>query len=337
LSRRVSPPGLSLRTRRARGRLFGVGCSGWAFRGGTCFCDDHWVRVLVTGSRGFVGPWLMAHLEACGDEVLALPEDTDIREEEGLRTALAAAEPEAVCHLAAQSSVKHSWEDPVGTTVVNTVGTLNLCTAARALERPPRILLVSSSEVYGSVGPRDQPINEDQPFAPVTPYAASKASAEMMALQAWLGGGLDVVRARAFNHTGPGQRPGFVVPDLASQVAQAARGELDRIATGNLEVSRDITDVRDVVRAYRLLLEHGRAGAAYNVCRGEAVVISELLRTLMKIAGTDVPVWVDPARARPADVPIQVGDSSRIRALTGWRPEVPLEKTLADVLARFSE
>ena len=295
------------------------------------------MRVLVTGSRGFVGPWLTAHLAACGDEVLVLPEDTDIRDEEGVRAALAAAEPEAVCHLAAQSSVRRSWEDPVGTTIVNAVGTLNLCTAAATLDGPPRILLVSSSEVYGSVGPADQPISEDQPFAPVTPYAASKASAEMMALQAGLGSGLDVVRARAFNHTGPGQRTGFVVPDLASQVAKAARGELDRIATGNLEVSRDITDVRDVVRAYRLLLLRGEAGAAYNVCRGEAVLISELLRTLMKIAGTDIPVWVDPARARPADVPIQVGDPTRIRALTGWQPEIPLEKTLADVLAGFSD
>jgi GDP-4-dehydro-6-deoxy-D-mannose reductase len=295
------------------------------------------VRVLVTGSRGFVGPWLMAHLGESGDEVLALPEVTDIRDEEGLRTALKAAEPDAVCHLAAQSSVKRSWEDPAGTMIVNVVGTLNLCGAAATLERPPRILLVSSSEVYGSVGSEDHPINEDQPFAPVTPYAASKAAAEMVGLQGWLGRGLDVVRARAFNHTGPGQRLGFVVPDLASQVALAARGGLSRIATGNLEVSRDITDVRDVVRAYRLLLLHGKAGAAYNVCRGEAVMISDLLRMLMKLAGTDLPVWVDPDRARPADVLVQVGDHSRIRALTGWQPEIPLEKTLADVLAGFGD
>jgi GDP-4-dehydro-6-deoxy-D-mannose reductase len=295
------------------------------------------VRVLVTGSRGFVGPWLVAHLEECGDEVLSLPEVTDITDEEGVRTALQAAEPEAVCHLAAQSNVKRSWEDPVGTTVVNVVGTLNLCSAAATLSQPPRILLVSSSEVYGTVGPKQQPITEDQPFAPLTPYAASKASAEMVGVQAWLGRGLEVVRARAFNHTGPGQREGFVVPDLASQVAQAARGELSRIATGNLEVSRDITDVRDVVRAYRLLLLHGRAGQAYNVCRGEAVLISDVLRALMKIAGTDVPVWADPARARPADVPVQVGDNGRVRALTGWQPEVPLEKTLADVLAGFGQ
>jgi GDP-4-dehydro-6-deoxy-D-mannose reductase len=294
------------------------------------------VRVLVTGSRGFVGPWLTAHLDESGDDVLVLPEETDITDEEALRAAVVAAAPEAIYHLAAQSSVKRSWEDAAGTTVVNVIGTLNLCNAAAALERPPRVLLVSSSEVYGSVGSEEHLINEDQPFAPVTPYAASKASAEMVGLQSWLGRGVDVVRARAFNHTGPGQRAGFVVPDLASQVALAASGQLSRIATGNLEVSRDITDVRDVVRAYRLLMLHGEAGAAYNVCRGEAVLISDLLRTLMKLAGTDVPVWVDPARARPADVPVQVGDHSRVTALTGWQPEVPLEKTLADVLAGFS-
>ena len=278
----------------------------------------------------------MSHLDESGDEALALPEATDVRDAEALRTALVAAAPEAICHLAAQASVMRSWEDPAETTLVNVVGTLNLCAAAATLDRPPRILVVSSSEVYGSVG-SEVPINEDQPFAPVSPYAASKASAEMVALQTWLGRGLDVVRARPFNHTGPGQRLGFVVPDLASQVAQAARGELSRIATGNLEVSRDISDVRDVVRAYRLLLHRGEPGAVYNVCRGEAVLVSDLLRTLMKLAGTDVPVWADPARARPADVPIQVGDHGRLQALTGWQPEVPLDKTLADVLAGFSD
>ncbi len=283
-----------------------------------------------------MGRWMMAHLGECGDEALPLPDLTDVRDEDAVRKAVLDAQPEAICHLAAQANVKRSWDDPVETTIVNVVGTLNLCRAAAALEDPPRILVVSSSEVYGSVSPDRQPINEDQPLAPVTPYAASKASAEMVALQAWLGRGLDVVRARPFNHTGPGQRLGFVVPDLALQVAKAARRELNRIATGNLEVSRDISDVRDVVRAYRLLLLQSEPGGAYNVCRGEAVLISELLRTLMKVAGADVPVWLDPDRARPTDVPVQVGDHTRLTSLTGWQPEVPLEKTLADVLAAFS-
>jgi GDP-4-dehydro-6-deoxy-D-mannose reductase len=295
------------------------------------------VRVLVTGSRGFVGPWLISRLEECGDEVLELPEVTDIRDADSLRTAMAAAEPDAVCHLAAQSSVRQSWDDPAGTFAINALGTVNVCNIASALDPSPRLLLVSSAEVYGRVGPEHLPVSEDHPFAPATPYAASKASAEMVGLQAWLGRGLEVIRTRPFNHTGPGQSESFVIPALAAQVAQASRGELDRITTGNLEVSRDITDVRDVVRAYRSLLVHGEPGGVYNVCRGEAFVLSDLLRRLLEIAGTDVPVTVDPGRARPADVPKQVGDPSRTRALTGWKPELSIDQTLTDVLGAFTK
>ncbi len=154
------------------------------------------VRVLITGSRGFVGPWLIAHLEECGDEVLELPEVADIREPDGLRTAMAAAEPDAVCHLAAQSSVRQSWDDPTGTFAVNALGTVNVCNVASALDPSPRLLLVSSAEVYGRVGPEHLPVGEDHPFAPATPYAASKASAEMVGLQAWLG--------RGWRSSGPG-------------------------------------------------------------------------------------------------------------------------------------
>jgi GDP-4-dehydro-6-deoxy-D-mannose reductase len=294
------------------------------------------VRVLVTGSRGFVGPWLLRHLSDHGDVAVELPEAADITDAAGLAAAVRQEEPEAICHLAAQSSVPRSWEDPLGTFTVNALGTLNLCAAAAQLAVPARVLLVSSAEVYGRVPTERMPVDEDEPFAPVTPYAASKAAAEVVGLQAWLGGKVEVVRARAFNHTGPGQPRGFVVPDLGAQVARAARGELDRITTGNLEVSRDITDVRDVVRAYRLLLHEGHPGMAYNVCRGEAVLISDVLRRLMRIAGVDVPVWEDPARARPAEVPTHVGNPARLRSLTGWEPEIPLDQTLADVLAALA-
>jgi GDP-4-dehydro-6-deoxy-D-mannose reductase len=246
---------------------------------------------------------------------------------------LVAAEPEAVCHLAAQSSVRASWDDPAGTFAINALGTLNLCEAAAKLGRPPRVLLVSSSEVYGPVAPASLPVKEGQPFAPTTPYAASKAAAELVGLQAWLGRGLRVVRARAFNHTGPNQPKGFVVPDLASQVARAARGEITEISTGNLQVRRDLTDVRDVVRAYRLLVHQGEPGEAYNICRGESVEIAEVLRRLMALAHVDVPVVVDRERFRPADVPEQVGDPGRLNALTGWRPEISLDETLSEVLA----
>ena len=295
------------------------------------------VRVLITGSRGFVGPWLIAHLEECGDEALELPEVTDIRDPDGLRTAMAAAEPDAVCHLAAQSSVRQSWDDPAGTFAVNALGTVNVCDVASALDPSPRLLLVSSAEVYGRVGPEHLPVGEDHPFAPATPYAASKASAEMVGLQAWLGRGLEVIRTRPFNHTGPGQSESFVIPALAAQVAQASRGELDRITTGNLEVSRDITDVRDVVRAYRVAPGPRRARWGLQRLPREAFVLSELLRRLLEIAGTEVPVWVDPGRARPADVPKQVGDPSRLRALTGWKPELSIDQTLSDVLGAFTK
>jgi GDP-4-dehydro-6-deoxy-D-mannose reductase len=278
----------------------------------------------------------MAHLAECGDEALELPEELDIGDRDGLGAAVSDAGADAICHLAAQAAVGRSWEDPHETFAVNAVGTLNLCSAAVAAEPRPRLLLVSSSEVYGKVPIEDMPITEDQPLAPTTPYAASKAAAEMVGLQAWLGHGLEVVRARPFNHIGPGQGLGFVVPDLATQVVKASRGELDRIATGNLEAQRDFTDVRDVARAYRLLLVHGEPGEVYNVCRGEAVTVSDLLRRLIELSGVDVPVWSDPARARPADVPLHVGDAGRLKALSGWAPRLPLEQTLSDILARLN-
>jgi GDP-4-dehydro-6-deoxy-D-mannose reductase len=275
----------------------------------------------------------MTHLVECGDEAVELDEDLNIGDYEKLRSAVKEAGADAVCHLAAQAAVGRSWQDPHETFAVNAVGTLKLCLAALEAEPRPRLLLVSSAEVYGSVPPEKMPISEDQPLAPSTPYAASKAASEMVGLQAWLGKGLEVVRARPFNHIGPGQGPGFVVPDFATQVVKAARGELDRVATGNLSAQRDITDVRDVVRAYRLLLAHGEPGEAYNVCRGEAVAMSYLLRRLMELVGVEVPVWTDPALLRPADVPVHIGSARRLEALSGWVPEVPLERTLGDILA----
>lgn len=291
------------------------------------------MRVLVTGSRGFVGKWLMSHLVECGDEAVELAEDLDIGDRHGLASAVKDAGADAICHLAAQAAVGRSWRDPHETFAVNAVGTLNLCSAAVGAQPRPRLLLVSSAEVYGSVRPEEMPIGEDQPLAPSTPYAASKAAAEMVGLQAWLGEGLEVVRARPFNHIGPGQGPGFVVADFAAQVVKAARGELGRIATGNLSTQRDITDVRDVVRAYRLLLAQGEPGQVYNVCRGEAVAVSYLLQRLMELAGVDVPVWANPDLVRPADVPMHVGDARRLKALCGWVPQVPLEQTLSEILA----
>jgi GDP-4-dehydro-6-deoxy-D-mannose reductase len=290
------------------------------------------VRVVVTGSRGFVAHWLLAHLESLGDQVVGLDAEVDITDEPAIVNAITGAAPDAVCHLAAQASVASSWKDQSATYAVNTFGALNVITAALACTRPPRVLLISSAEVYGQVASLDLPIREDHPFAPVSPYAASKAAAELMGIQAWLGRGLEVIRARPFNHTGPGQRPDFVVPGLARQVAAAAAAGRGVIETGNLAARRDITDVRDVVRAYRALLEFGVPGQVYNVCRGVAVSIEEVVRRLVGLAGVELEIVPDPARFRPVDVPELRGDGSRLHAATGWSPEIPFEDTLAAVL-----
>jgi GDP-4-dehydro-6-deoxy-D-mannose reductase len=290
------------------------------------------VRVVVTGSKGFVAPWLLAHLEFLGDQVIGLDAEVDITDQGALTDVVTGVAPDAICHLAAQASVRSSWEDQSGTYTVNTFGALNVLSAAMACHRPPRVLLVSSAEVYGRVSADELPIREDHPFAPVSPYAASKAAAELIGLQAWLGGGLEVIRARPFNHTGPGQRPDFVVPALARQVAAAAAAGRDVIETGNLEARRDITDVRDVVRAYRVLLELGMPGEVYNVCRGESVSIEEVVRRLVGLAGVDLKIVVDPARLRPVDLPELRGDCTRLHAATGWVPEIAFDDTLAAVL-----
>jgi GDP-4-dehydro-6-deoxy-D-mannose reductase len=291
------------------------------------------VRVLVTGSRGFVGRWLLDHLHARGDQTVALDAEVDVTDAPTLTDAVTGAAPDAICHLAAQASVGASWRDQTATYAVNTLGALNVVEAAMACNRPPRVLLISSAEVYGRVTAGELPLREDHAFCPVSPYAASKAAAELIGLQAWLGRGLEVMRARPFNHTGPGQRPGFVVPALARQVAAAATSGTGVLETGNLEVRRDITDVRDVVRAYRDLLEYGAAGEAYNVCRGEAVSIAAVARRLLELIGMDLEIVIDPARVRPVDIPELRGDPTRLNAATGWVPEISLDDTLAAVLA----
>jgi GDP-4-dehydro-6-deoxy-D-mannose reductase len=277
------------------------------------------------------------HLKEVGDEVVTLDDQLDIGDARMLTEAVVAARPDAICHLAAQASVGASWSDAAGTFAVNALGVVHLVGAAAACARVPRLLLVSSAEVYGTVAPADLPLVEDRPFAPASPYAASKAAAELIGLQAWLGRGMEVVRARPFNHTGPGQRPDFVVPSLARQVVDIRRHGLSALLGGNIEVRRDISDVRDVVRAYRLLLEHGAPGAVYNVCRGESVAIAEIAERLLRIEGIDVPVRVDPDRVRPVDLPDLRGSSERLTVATGWTPRYSLDETLAEVLTYWHE
>ena len=306
--------------------------------------------VLVTGVSGFVGPHLARALVASGARVVGLgvePEPpagvplegwhvADLREPVAVARAVALAKPDAVVHLAGQSSAARSFEDPAGTFEANVTGTSNLLEAARAGAPTARLLVVGSSEVYGPQ-PEGSRAGEETPFAPVSPYAASKAEADCIAEASAQGEhGLDVVRVRAFGHTGPGQSPAFVVPSFAQQIAAIEAGRAEPVLrVGNLEVTRDLSDARDVVRAYIALLEHGTRGAAYNVCRGEGVKLTEVVRRLVGLARVAIRVEVDPARLRPADIPWLVGDPSRIARDTGWRCEIPLERTLGDVLEEW--
>ena len=290
------------------------------------------MKVLVTGSKGFVGYWLIAHLESEGDEVIGIDAEVDITDPQALRDKVDEVAPDGIVHLAALASVGASFGSAEATWRVNAVGSANLLDAALACPARPRVVLISSSEVYGRVPQDELPIGEERPFAPVSPYAASKAAAEMAGLQAWLGPGLEVIRVRPFNHTGPGQRTDFVVPALAEQIARAVDSGADHLSTGNLDARRDISDVRDVVRAYRGLLVGGEPGQVYNVCRGEAYSIQYIAERLMAAAGVELPIVVDPARVRPVEIPEVRGDRRRVGAAIGWHPQYELDQTLADVL-----
>jgi GDP-4-dehydro-6-deoxy-D-mannose reductase len=290
------------------------------------------MRALVTGATGFVGPHLVAHLRANGDEVVGLEDGVVEVCDPGAITAwLEARRPEVVYHLAGWADVGGSWSAPQEAFRVNAEGTLNVLQAALAAGCR-RVLVVSSADVYGVVDEADLPITELHPLRPVSPYAVSKVAADYLGLQAWLGRHLEVVRVRAFNHLGPGQSDRFVAPSIAARIAANEAGGGDEIPVGNLDARRDVTDVRDVVRAYRLLVERGAPGEAYNVCSGVGVAISELAEQLLARATKPMRLVVDPDRYRPVDVPVLLGSAAKLQQATGWRPEIPLDQTLADVL-----
>ena len=289
------------------------------------------MRALVTGAGGFVGPYLLDHLRSCGDDVGGTDLEVDITDAESIRAAFDEAKPEVVYHLAALSHVGTSWSAPVDVFRVNVEGTLNVLLAA--LEAGvQRVLLIGSAEEYGIVPTERMPITEDEHLRPVTPYGASKAAAEMAASHATRGRGLEVVCVRAFNHLGPGQSDALVAPAIARQVAEAEAGGDGVVRTGDLTPKRDFTDVRDVVRAYRLLVEHGEPGEAYNVCTGRAVAVQEVADHLVSLARRPLRLELDESRLRPVEVPVHWGSNAKLRAATGWEPEIPLDRALADVL-----
>lgn len=294
------------------------------------------MRALVTGAGGFVGQALVAHLESAGDEVIGIDHSSgpDITDPAGTRDALERYRPDAVYHLAAVTHIGTSWDAPLDVFRVNAEGTLNVLSACAAA-RVGRILVVGSADEYGAVRPEDLPLAEEAPLRPLTPYGASKVAADYLALQAFLGQGLPVIRVRAFNHTGATQSERFMIPGLARRIAAAERDGRKQIPVGSLEPVRDYTDVADVVVAYRLLVERGEPGEVYNVCSGVGRSVADVAEALLALARHAIELVPDPELLRPVEVPRLVGDNRRLREATGWAPAIPFEETLAAVLDRW--
>jgi GDP-4-dehydro-6-deoxy-D-mannose reductase len=306
-------------------------------------------RVLITGGTGFVGTHLIRFLKSHGSNmaVIASGDGTswqepevdyhvvDIRRADDVRSVVHNFSPTHVYHLAGISAVDASWNNPRLTFEVNVLGAYNLFEAAMSLPSLPRILNVSTSQVYAA---SDMILSESSLISPDNPYAASKAMAEMLRVQyrKCIGGG--IITARSFNHTGPGQTPNFVLPSIAKQFAEMEAGlRPRRLTAGNLEVIRDFSDVRDVVLAYSALLEKGRIDEVYNVCSGSAVRLADTIGKFKAISGIAVEIETDPTRLRCNEVSRILGDSTKIRTETGWSPQIPLEKTIRDLLDYWRE
>ncbi|ABF87804.1 GDP-4-dehydro-6-deoxy-D-mannose reductase [Myxococcus xanthus DK 1622] len=300
------------------------------------------MRILVTGADGFVGRHLCALLRAAGDEVVEAhgPRGEginsnalhfDVANEASVKAAVAEVKPEGIIHLAGFSSVAKSHHNPSRVFAVNTMGVVHLLTAVRESVPKARVVLVGSGEVYGPV-PEGTRATEDTPAVPLSPYAASKSAAELAAVQFHRSYGLEVVMARPFNHLGAGQDPTFVVPSFAAQIRAIGLGTVDPVLrTGNLDAVRDFSHVRDVVEAYRLLLDKGEPGQAYNIGSGEGRTIRSLLEEMLSLAGVSARIELDPARLRPSDIPSLVGAPDKLKAL-GWVPKLTVADALRDVL-----
>lgn len=301
------------------------------------------MKALITGVSGFVGSYLASHLASSGFEVFGFDrsgkrvdgcvvELCDINDAAAVAKLVKKISPSLVFHLAGQSSVAKSWDEPELTRRINADGTRNLFDAVAAAGIKPRVLLVSSAEVYGIPGKFPTP--ETHEISPVSPYGESKVEQEKIALEN-VARGLRVVISRSFNHTGPGQSSEFVCSNFARQVADIeAKRQQPVIKVGDLSIRRDFSDVRDVVRAYLLLLEKGVSGEAYNVCSGNSVAIGDVIGKLASLSSVKFKVERDPARVSDRVViPRLQGDHSKLTAATGWRPALSFEQTLSDLLA----
>ncbi|MEM8997175.1 MAG: GDP-mannose 4,6-dehydratase, partial [Acidobacteriota bacterium] len=290
--------------------------------------------VEVFGTRRWRSP--LEHIAGILDKVELI--DCDLRDFNSVRSALERSQPDFIFHLAAQSFVPTSWNAPTDTLDTNIIGQTNIFEAVRLLGLDPVIQIACSSEEYGLVHPEEAPIKETNPLRPLSPYAVSKVTQDYLGYQYFMSYGLKVIRTRGFNHTGPRRGEPFVTSNFAKQLAMIAAGKSEPVMyVGNLTAVRDFTDVRDMVRAYWLAVNHAKPGEVYNIATGNGITIQELLDRLIELSGVKVEVKEDPARMRPSDVEILIGDSSKFRADTGWEPQVPFEKTLTDTFEYWQE
>ena len=311
------------------------------------------MRALITGITGFAGSHLAEfilsnhpdvevygimrwrsrteNIEAIEKRVQLV--ECDLRDATSVKTLLGRVRPDKVFHLAAQSYVPASWNAPGESLTTNIIGQLNIFEAVRELKIEPWIQIACSSEEYGLVHEDELPIKETNPLRPLSPYAVSKVGQDYLGYQYHMSFGLKVVRTRGFNHDGPRRGDVFVSSNFAKQLVEVEKGKRPAVIhVGNLEARRDFSDVRDIVRGYWLSLERCEAGEVYNLCSGKAYSIQEVLDRLIELSGVKVKIEQDPARLRPSDVPVLIGDCTKFREVTGWKPEIPYDKTLADML-----
>lgn len=315
------------------------------------------MRILITGITGFVGSHLADFLLTKEDvEVYGIKrwrsrteniehlkgkiilKECDLRDGSSVRRVINEIRPQRIFHLAGQSFVPTSWRAPEETISTNIMAELNIFEAVRQVGINPWIQIAGSSEEYGMVYENELPVKETNPLRPLSPYAVSKVTQDLLGYQYFMSYRLNIVRTRGFNHTGPRRPPVFVCSDFAKQIVEIEKDLCDpTIYVGSLEAKRDFTDVRDIIRGYWLALEKGIPGEVYNICSGKGYKIGEILDMLLGMTDNHIKVKKDSARMRPSDVPVLVGDSTKFRKQTGWKPEIPFEKTLKDIMEYWRE
>ncbi len=315
------------------------------------------MRVLITGITGFAGSHLAdfllekGNIEVYGTERWRSRTENiehikdritlmgcDIRDASSVKSLIEKIKSDRIFHLAAQSFVPTSWHAPQETLTTNIIGELNVFEAVRELGINPIIQIAGSSEEYGLVEEAELPVKETNPLRPLSPYAVSKVGQDLLGYQYYKSYGLNIIRTRGFNHSGPRRGEVFVCSDFAKQIAKIEKKKQEPIIhVGNLEAIRDFTDVRDMVKAYWLATEKGKPGEVYNICSGKGWKIKEVLDILLGLTKEKIKVKKDPKRMRPSDVPVLIGDCKKFREVTGWKPEIPFEKTLEDLLNYWRE